>query len=101
MCSNPASKALTGCARLKSPGSTLVDLIPVISNTICLPIVDKKSTQVDLAMPIVHNHYVSNENEIINGGLLLAQKCCLDTLCNKQKFNWVFCTLDLPDIYDE
>ena len=36
--------------------STLVDPTPVLSNTICLPIVDKKSTQVDLAMPIVHNH---------------------------------------------
>ena len=36
--------------------STLVDLIPVLSNTIGVLIVDKKSTQVDLAMPIVHNH---------------------------------------------
>ena len=48
-----------GCARLKSPGSTLVDLIPVLSNTICLPIMDKKSTW-RCRSPIVHNQWADH-----------------------------------------
>ena len=53
----PPRKAVHVWNRLVDPGYALGRLIPVLSNTIYLPIVDRKIARIDQAIPNVHSRW--------------------------------------------